>query len=82
MDIMRIHPEIIDTLSTFAHRTDVECADKAVQAFRPFGSGAVAALAYAMSNHDDHVRFHSCLIERSLLRKALPKGEQKLQWSF
>lgn len=44
--------------------------------------GTVADLADALSDPDDYIRFHSCLIERSLLRKALPKGEQKLQWSF
>jgi HEAT repeat protein len=48
--------QIIDTLRTFAHRSDVERVDEAVQALRPFGDEAVLALADASSDPDDYVR--------------------------
>lgn len=47
---------IIDMLRTFAHRSDVERVDEAVQALRPFGDDAVVGLAYALSEDDDYVR--------------------------
>lgn len=48
--------QIIDTLRTFAHRTDVERVDEAVQALQPFGDEAVLALADASSDPDEYVR--------------------------
>jgi len=48
--------KIIDTLRTFAYRSDVERVDEAVQALQPFGNEAVVALADAVSDTDDDVR--------------------------
>lgn len=48
--------QIIDTLRTFAHRTDVERVDEAVQVLRPFGDEAVLALADALVDEDDYLR--------------------------
>lgn len=54
--VMHSRQEIIDTLRTFAHRTDVERVDEAIHALRPFGNETVLALADAVSDPDDYVR--------------------------
>lgn len=53
---MHDHQPIIDRLRTFAHRTDVERVDEAVQAFRPIGDETVLELADALADEDDYLR--------------------------
>jgi len=53
---MHDRQKIIDTLRPFAHRSNVERIEEAVQALRPFGDGAVAALADVSSDSDDYIR--------------------------
>jgi len=53
---MPVRHQIIDTLRTFAHRSDVEFVEEAVQALQPFGDVAVLALADASCDPDDYVR--------------------------
>lgn len=53
---MHDHQPIIDTLRTFAHRSDLERVDEAVQALQQFGDEAVLALADASSDPDEYVR--------------------------
>jgi HEAT repeat protein len=53
---MHNYQQIIDTLRPFAHRTDVQQVEEAIQALRQFGDEAVLALADASSDPDDYVR--------------------------
>lgn len=53
---MHDRQKIIDTLRTFAHRTNVERVDEAVHALQPFGDDAILALADASSDPDEYVR--------------------------
>lgn len=53
---MSTSQQIIQTLRSYAHRTDVERSEEAAQALQQFGDEAVLALADAMSDPDEYVR--------------------------
>jgi len=53
---MHDRQQIIDTVRTFAHRTEVERVNEAVQALQQFGEATVLAMADALSDPDDYVR--------------------------
>lgn len=53
---MQDHQPIIDILRTFAHLTDVERVEEAIQALQQFSDEAVVGLADALSDDDDYVR--------------------------